>query len=98
MDELTGLHPRRTFLGPSTVRLFASVNDVFGGKLSPLPDRGSVEWLLDNAAAVDTTRATRDLGLSFRPIRETVGDAIRWWAEHDAIDRRLAGKLAPKPV
>jgi nucleoside-diphosphate-sugar epimerase len=98
IDDLTGLHPRRTFLGPSAVRLFASVNDVFGGRLSPLPDRGSIEWLLGNADAVDTTRATRDLGLSFLPIRETVGDAIRWWAEHDSIDRRLAGRLAPKPV
>jgi hypothetical protein len=98
IDELTGLHPRRFFLSDSTVRLFASVNDVFGGRLSPLPDRGSIEWLLGNAAAVDTTRATRDLGLSFRPIRETVADSIRWWAEHDSIDRRLAGRLAPKPV
>ena len=23
---------------------------------------------------------------------------IAWWAEHDSIDRTLAGKLAPKPV
>lgn len=98
IDELTGLHPRRTFLGPSAVRLVARVNDVFGGRLSPLPDRGSIEWLLGNASDVDTTRATRDLGLSFRPLRETVGDSIRWWAEHDSIDRQLAGKLAPKPV
>jgi nucleoside-diphosphate-sugar epimerase len=98
IDELTGLHPRRLFLSDSTVRLFASVNDMFGGRLSPLPDRGSIEWLLGNAAAVDTTRAIRDLGLSFRPTRETVADSIRWWAEHDSIDRRLAGRLAPKPV
>ena len=98
IDELTGLHPRRTFLGPAAVRLFASANDLFGGRLSPLPDRDSIEWLLGNAAEVDTTNATRDLGLAFRPLRETVGDAIRWWAEHDSIERRLAGKLAPKPV
>jgi nucleoside-diphosphate-sugar epimerase len=98
IDDLTGMHPRRSFLSDGMVRLFASVNDVFGGRLSPLPDRGSIEWLLGNAAAVDTTRATRDLGLSFRPIRETVADSIRWWAEHDSIDRRLAGRLAPKPV
>jgi dihydroflavonol-4-reductase len=98
IDEVTGLHRRRTFLGESTIRLFARLNDLAGGRLSPLPDSGSLEWLLGNAAAVDTTRATRDLGLSFRPIRETLSDAIRWWAEHDSIDRRLAGKLAPKPV
>ena len=78
------------------VRLFGRINDLAGGRLSPLPDRGSLEWLLGNAEVVDTTRAMRDLGLSFRPLRETVSDAIRWWAEHGSIDRRLAGKLAPK--
>lgn len=98
MDELTGLHPRRFFLSAGTTRTFAGINDVFGGRLSPLPDRASIEWLLDNAAKVDTTRATSDLGLSFRPLRETLADTIRWWAEHDSIDRRMAGKLAPAPV
>jgi uncharacterized protein YbjT (DUF2867 family) len=31
-------------------------------------------------------------------LRRTLADTIRWWAEHDMIDRRLAGRLAPKPV
>lgn len=94
MDELTGLHPRRYYLGPSAVRRFGRLNDLAGGRLSPLPATGSIDWLLDNAAEVDTTRATRDLGLTFRPLRETLGDTIRWWAEHGAIDRGLAGRLA----
>ena len=98
IDEATGIRRRRTYLGSSVVRFLARLNDVAGGRLSPLPHRDSIEWLLDNAEAVDTTRATRDLGLAFRPLRETVTDAIRWWAEHDAIERRLAGKLAPKAV
>lgn len=98
IDELTGKTRRRTFLGASMVRLFGRINDLAGGRLSPLPDSGSLEWLLGNAEVVDTTRATRDLGLSFRPLRETVSDAIRWWAEHGSIDRRLAGKLAARPV
>ena len=98
IDELTGLRRRRQFLGPGAVRAFARINDLAGGRLGPLPDRGSIEWILDNAEQVDTTRATRDLGLAFRPLRETVADTIRWWAEHDSIDRKLAGKLAPKPV
>ncbi len=98
IDELTGRTPGRTFLSAGTTRAFARVNDVVRGKLSPLPASDSINWLLDNAAEVDTTRATRDLGLTFRPLRETVADTIRWWAEHDSIDRKLAGKLAPKPV
>jgi hypothetical protein len=36
--------------------------------------------------------------MEFRPLRETLTDTIRWWAEHDMVDRALAGKLAPKPV
>ncbi len=98
IDALTGRKPGRTFLSPGMTRAVARVNDAFRGKLSPLPARDSINWLLDNAAEVDTTRATRDLGLTFRPLRETVGDTIRWWAEHDSIDRKLAGKLAPTPV
>ena len=94
IDELTGRHPRRFFLGPTAVRGLARLNDLAGGRLSPLPDSGSINWILDNAAVVDTTRATRDLGLAFRPLRETVADTIRWWAEHGSIDRGLAGRLA----
>jgi nucleoside-diphosphate-sugar epimerase len=99
IDELTGRAPRRMFFGASSVRRLARVNDLAGGKVVPmLPERGSLDFLLESAPEVDTTRATRDLGLSFRPIRETLADTIRWWAEHDSIDRRLAGRLAPKPV
>lgn len=98
LDELTGLHPSRRFVGAATLRTVARLNDLLGGRLLALPKSDSIDWLLDNAAAVDTTRATRDLGLRFRPLRETLADTVRWWAEHDAIDRRLAGRLAPKPV
>jgi nucleoside-diphosphate-sugar epimerase len=99
IDELTGRAPRRMFFGASSVRRLARVNDLAGGRIVPmLPERGSLDFLLDSTPEVDTTRATRDLGLSFRPIRETLADTIRWWSEHDSIDRRLAGRLAPKPV
>ena len=98
LDELTGLRPSRRFMSPSTVRLFARLNDLFGGRLSPLPAGEAIDWLLDNAAAVDTSRTRAELGLEFRPLRDTLADTIRWWAEHDMVDRELAGKLAPKAV
>lgn len=99
MDDLTGRSPRRTFLGPGAVRRLAALNDLAGGRIIPLlPQRGSLDFMLGNAVAVDTTRATRDLGMTFRPLRETLADTIRWWAEHDSVDRRLAGRLAAKPV
>lgn len=95
LDELTGRRVSRFFLGAGTIRVLARANDLVGGRLGPLPRADSIDFLLDNAPAVDTTRATRDLGLSFRPLRLTLADTVRWWAEHDSIDRRLAGKLAP---
>ena len=98
IDDLTGRTVRRRFLSPAAVRRLAKVNDLFGGRLSPLPASPAIDWLLDNAQAVDTSRTRSELGLEFRPIRETLADAIRWWAEHDLVDRELAGKLAPKPV
>jgi nucleoside-diphosphate-sugar epimerase len=98
LDELTGRTVRRRFLDAATVRRLARVNDLFGGRLSPLPALGSLDWILDNADAVDTRRTEADLGISFRPLRETLADAIRWWAEHDMVDRALAGKLAAEPV
>jgi dihydroflavonol-4-reductase len=98
LDDLTGRTVKRTFLSPSTVRRFAKVNDLFGGRLSPLPASSSIDWILDNAAAVDTSRARTELGVEFLPIRQTLADSIRWWAEHDMVDREQTGKLAPTPV
>lgn len=98
LDELTGLQPGRRFMSAGVVRSFARINDLFGGRLGPLPAASSIDWLLDNAAAVDTSRTQAELGLEFRPLRETLADTIRWWAEHDMVDRQLAGKLAPKAV
>lgn len=98
LDELTGRRVNRRFLGASAIRRLASLNDRFGGRLGPLPAGDSLDWLLGNAEAVDTSRTEADLGMSFRPLRETLADTVRWWAEHDAIDRELAGRLAPAPV
>ena len=98
IDELTGRKPGRRFLGATATRRLAKVNDLFGGRLSVLPAADSIDWLLDNAAEVDTSRTRADLGMAFRPLRETLADAIRWWAEHDLVDRELAGRLAPAPV
>jgi UDP-glucose 4-epimerase len=98
LDGLTGRTVSRRFLGAGTVRTLAKVNDLFGGRLGPLPASTSIDWILDNAVAVDTSRTVADLGMTFRPLRDTLADTIAWWAEHDMVDRELAGKLAPKPV
>ena len=43
---------------------------------------------------VDASRTTRELGLSFRPVRETYADAIRWLHRDGHISAKLAGRLA----
>ena len=98
LDELTGRTVSRRFLEATWVRRFAAINDLFGGRISPLPASSSIDWILDNAAAVDTSGTRAALGIEFRPLRETFADTIGWWAEHDMVDRELAGKLAPKAV
>lgn len=95
LDNLTGRTVKRQFLAAGTVRRLAKLNDLFGGRLSPLPASSSIDWILDNAAAVDTRRTQAELGMEFRPLRATLADTIRWWAEHDMVDRELAGRLAP---
>ena len=95
IDNLTGRTVKRQFLSAGAIRFFARLNDLFGGRLSPLPASGSLDFILENAAAVDTSWTVADLGIEFRPFRLTLADTIRWWAEHDSIDRKLAGRLAP---
>jgi nucleoside-diphosphate-sugar epimerase len=95
IDELTGRKPKRRFLAPTAVRRTARLNDFLRGRLSQLPHVDALDWLLDNSPNVDTTRATRDLGMTFLPLRRTLEDSIRWWAEHDLVERKLAGTLAP---
>lgn len=95
MDALTGRHPWRVFIGPRVLRAIARLNDVFRGRLADVPPAGSLDYVLRNARAVDTSRATRDLGIAFRPLDDTLVDTIRWWAAHGVIDPKLAGRLAP---
>jgi dihydroflavonol-4-reductase len=97
VDELTGRHPRRMFLGAGWIRRLARLNDLAGGHLGPLPEADRLDFLLDNAKAVDTTRSERELGLGYRSLRETVADTIRWWATNGVIGAGSAGRLASGP-
>jgi dihydroflavonol-4-reductase len=94
LDEITGRRPRRVFLPAPTIRAMARLNDVAGGRLGPLPESGRLDFLLDSAQSVDTTRSTAELGLTYRSLRDTVSDTIRWWAANGVIDAGLAGRLA----
>jgi dihydroflavonol-4-reductase len=94
IDALTGRRVRRIFVPPRFMRVTARLNDLAGGHLLDLIPAGSLDYLLSNAKVVDTSRTTGELGIAFRPLEETLGDAIRWWAEHRVIEAKLAGALA----
>jgi len=95
MDELTGRAPRRIFMSPSMVRGAARFNDLAAGRLAPLPKSGQLDFMLSSARWVDVSHTERALGLTFRPLRETLADTIRWWAANGTIPPKVAGRLAP---
>jgi len=98
LDEITGLHPRRTFLSSGSVRRLAKLNDLAGGRLGAVPQARRLDFILSSALSVDTSETERVLGLAFRPLRETVSDAIRWWAANGTIKPDLAGRLGASPI
>ena len=65
LDDLTGRNVRRAFMSRRMVRTFARLNDLTGGRASPLPASDSIDFILDNAAEVDTGLTRAELGLAF---------------------------------
>ena len=85
------------YLGPAWIRRLARLNDLAGGHLGPLPEADRLDFMLDNAQTVDTARSETELGLAYRPLRETIADTIRWWATNGVISAGSAGRLANTP-
>jgi nucleoside-diphosphate-sugar epimerase len=94
-DDLTG---RRVLRIPAPAPLLLLAGRVIDGLRRLLP----ITYPLTHEAALfmtqltpcDSRPTTHELGLDFRPVRETVGDAIRWLHEAGHIKSRHAGQLA----
>ena len=97
LDALTGRSPRRLFLPPAAVRLAARLNDLAGGRLAPVPSAPAVEYVLEAPSVIDGSLATRELGIDYRDLDETLADAVRWWAANGIIPPELAGRLVAAP-
>lgn len=72
-------------------RVFDAVQPLLNSEL-PLSHEATVyatQWV-----PMDSSKAERDLGLAFRPVEESLTDAIRWLQSAGHIDGRLAGRLA----
>ena len=92
---LTGKRPLQLPLSGALMRLAGGLAD----RLAPvLPDDFPItrEGLTYATRWVnmDNSRVERELGLEFRPVEQTLGDSIRWLAEHDHLTPRQAGRLA----
>jgi dihydroflavonol-4-reductase len=94
LDLLTGRHPRRTWIPAGVLRPVARINDALGGRLADIPMAPALEYVLTCPPAIDGSRATRDLGLEYRPLDETLADAVRWWVADGKIAKPVAGRLA----
>jgi hypothetical protein len=94
LDRLTGRHPRRIFAAPGVLRLMGRLNDALGGRVQPeLPKAGALEYVL-TSPPIDGSSGPALMGRPYRPLDETLTDAIRWWAANGTIDPKLAGRLA----
>lgn len=91
LAELTGLPgPRRGI--PTGLLLLAAGGSELYGKLTGKPvlfTRAGVQTMLDKQV-VDSAKAIRELGTRFRPLRETLADELRWYAEAGMLPVQVA--------
>ena len=59
-----------------------------------LPFGYEAATILTNDTRCDDTDTWKQLGLTPRPLEETIADTVRWMAEQGLITRKQAGKLA----
>jgi nucleoside-diphosphate-sugar epimerase len=52
--------------------------------------------ILTRGVPSDDSRTARELGIYWRPARETLADTLRWLCEEGVLDARFAPRLAPR--
>jgi dihydroflavonol-4-reductase len=94
LDRLTGHRRLRAFPPARMALRLATDNDRLGAPLRGLPTPGTLQIMAHFPSVVDGSRAERELGIRYRPLDETLEDAIRWWVAAGMLDKRTAGRLA----
>lgn len=95
-EELTGARMRRVPAPAALVRAFGRLIDLLQ-RLFPsfqYPLTYEAALFLTQLKPCDNSETERVLGVRFRPLEETLTDAIRWLAEAGEIDAKRAGRLA----
>lgn len=95
-QELTGFAVRRVPAPPAVVRAAGRCVDlarrIFPSFDYPLT-REAAEFVTGTKPC-DSSRTVADLGIDFRPARDTLRDTLRWLYEVGELDARRAGRLA----
>lgn len=96
-ERLTGRRVRRVPAPPALVRVAGHGVDLLRRLVPsfsyPLTHEAAV--LLTGFVPCDSAGTLRELGVSFRPTAETLGDAIRWLVAAGHLAPLHAGRLAP---
>jgi dihydroflavonol-4-reductase len=90
LARLTGLEERPRFLPPRlALALAAGVEAVARARRRTPPLCREMVRTLLHGHTYDGSRATRELGLAYTPIEETLRRTIAWYVEHGLVSRPL---------
>lgn len=97
VEELIGRRVRRVPAPPAVVRGIGRSVDLLKRLLPAFdyPLTYEAALFLTQLVPCDSRGTVEQLGVSFRPMRETLRDAIRWMLETGMLPRRYAPALAP---
>lgn len=86
LEKVTGLPAPRRHIPSGILRLFASLSELWS-RISGRPSlvtRDGVETMLEKQA-VSSNKAINELGVSFRPLEETLRDEVQWFIEQGQL-------------
>jgi dihydroflavonol-4-reductase len=86
MEEVTGI-PGPKLKVPNFLARFAGHLAVLQGRMSGKPPTITQDTvrMIQGKARFDSKKAVRELGVQFRPLRDTAADTVAWFKEHGYV-------------
>ena len=94
VDAVTGVAVRRVKLRGSVVRFSGRVGDVIKRVWDfdfPMTTEGMI--YATQFSGADAQKSARELGVRYRDVAETFGDALRWMYRAGHVDAAAVGRL-----